>query len=125
MNNELLSILEYIEQERGINRDQLVGALEAAILSASKKSIHPASDITVKMDPKTGDIRAWAKLEVVDGLPTVDQLIIARAQEFGIQNFPAERVHENEKKSGLMVDGLTEALIAAYEKGEMWKGFAD
>ena len=81
MNNELLSILEYIEQERGINRDQLVGALEAAILSASKKSIHPAKDITVKIDPRTGDIRAWAKLEVVDNLPTADQLIIARAQE--------------------------------------------
>ncbi len=81
MNNELLSILEYIEQERGINRDQLVGALEAAILSASKKSLHPANDITVKIDPKTGDIRAWAKLEVVDGLPTVDQLIIDRARE--------------------------------------------
>ena len=88
MNNELLSILEYIEQERGINRDQLVGALEAAILSASKKSIHPANDITVRIDPKTGDIRAWAKLEVVDGLPTVDQLIIARAQE----RFPDAKV---------------------------------
>lgn len=81
MNNELLNILEYIEQERGINRDQLVGALEAAILSASKKSIHPANDITVKIDPRTGDIRAWAKLEVVDQLPNSDQLTIARAQE--------------------------------------------
>ena len=81
MNNELLNILEYIEQERGINRDQLVGALEAAILSASKKSIHPANDITVKIDPRTGDIRAWAKLEVVDQLPNADQLTIARAQE--------------------------------------------
>ena len=81
MNNELLTILGYIEQERGISRDQLVGALEAAILSASKKSIHPANDITVKIDPKTGDIRAWAKLEVVDHLPNADQLIIDRAQE--------------------------------------------
>ena len=81
MNNELLNILEYIEQERGINREQLVGALEAAILSASKKSIHPANDITVKIDPRTGDIRAWAKLEVVDQLPNSDQLTIARAQE--------------------------------------------
>ena len=81
MNNELLNILEYIEQERGINREQLVGALEAAILSASKKSIHPANDITVKIDPRTGDIRAWAKLEVVDQFPNSDQLTIARAQE--------------------------------------------
>lgn len=88
MNSELLTILEYIEQERGINREQLVGALEAAILSASKKSIHPASDLTVKVDPKTGDIRAWAKLEVVDGLPNNDQLILARAQE----RFPEAKV---------------------------------
>ena len=88
MNSELLTILEYIEQERGINREQLVGALEAAILSASKKSIHPASNITVKVDPKTGDIRAWAKLEVVDGIPNNDQLILARAQE----RFPEVKV---------------------------------
>ena len=81
MNSELLTILEYIEQERGINREQLVGALEAAILSASKKSIHPASNITVKVDPKTGDIRAWAKLEVVDTIPNSDQLVLGRAQE--------------------------------------------
>lgn len=88
MNSELLTILEYIEQERGINREQLVSALEAAILSASKKSIHPASDITVKVDPKTGDIRAWAKLEVVDGIPNNDQLILARARE----RFPEVKV---------------------------------
>ena len=88
MNNELLTILEYIEQERGINREQLIGALEAAILSASKKSIHPANDITVKIDPRSGDIRAWAKLEVVDQLPNADQLTIARAQE----RFPDAKV---------------------------------
>ena len=81
MNNELLNILECIEQERGINRNQLIGALETAILSASKKSIHPANDITVRIDPKTGDIRAWAKLQVVEQPMNADQLVFARAQE--------------------------------------------
>ncbi len=81
MNNELLNLLELIEQERGINRSRLIEALEKAILSASKKSIHPANDIAVKIDPKTGDIRAWAKLEVVDHLPTADQLVLAKARE--------------------------------------------
>ena len=100
MNNELLSILGYIEQERGINRNQLITALETAILSASKKSIHPANDITVRIDPKTGDIRAWAKLEVVDSLPTADQLIIARAQE----RFPDVKVGDIVKVAVLEVD---------------------
>ena len=81
MNNELLNILECIEQERGLNRSQLIGALETAILSASKKSIHPANDITVRIDPRTGDIRAWAKLQVVEQPMNADQLVFARAQE--------------------------------------------
>ncbi|QSH41743.1 transcription termination factor NusA [Lentisphaerota bacterium ZTH] len=81
MNNELLTILEYIEQERGIKREVLVKAVESALLSASRKSIHPASSLTVKVDPQTGEIRAWAKLEVVDSIPNNDQLLLARAQE--------------------------------------------
>ena len=32
MNHELLSILGIIEQEHGINRDQVITAVEAAIL---------------------------------------------------------------------------------------------
>jgi len=81
MNNELLTILEYLEQERGISREVLVQAVESALLSASRKSIHPASELKVKVDPQTGDIKAWAHLTVVDSFPNNDQLILARAQE--------------------------------------------
>lgn len=88
MSNELLTILEYIEQERGITRDSLVKALENAILTASRKSIHPASDLVVKIDPPTGRIQAWARLEVVEDNPNNDQLIITRARE----RFPDAKV---------------------------------
>ncbi|MDD5727166.1 MAG: transcription termination factor NusA [Victivallales bacterium] len=81
MNNELLTILEYLEQERGISRDVLVKAVESALLSASRKSIHPASELKVKVDPDTGEIKAWAQLTVVDAFPNNDQLTLARAQE--------------------------------------------
>lgn len=81
MNNELLALMEYIEQERGISRDIIAEALEQAIASASQKSIHPASEIKVEVDRQTGDIKAWAKLEVVDGLPNNDQIVLARARE--------------------------------------------
>lgn len=81
MNNELLATLEYIEQERGISKEQLVEAVEKAILTASRKSIHPASNLVVKLDRKTGDIRAWAKLEVVDTFPNNDQITIEKARE--------------------------------------------
>ena len=81
MGNELLTILQYIEQERGISRETTVRALENAILTASRKSIHPASELKVRIDPPTGKIQAWAILEVVEGIPNCDQLTIERAKE--------------------------------------------
>ncbi len=81
MASELLQILEYIENERGISRELLVKALENALLTASKKSIHPAKDLKVKVDPTSGRIQAWAKLEVVESLPNNDQLALERAKE--------------------------------------------
>ena len=80
MNSELLAMLDYIEQERGISKDQLVAAVESAIASASRKSIHPASKIDVKLDLKTGQVRAWAKLTVVDSFPNNDQITIEKAR---------------------------------------------
>ena len=55
--------------------------MENAILIGSRKSIHPANELKVKIDPATGAIRAWAMLEVVEENPTCDQLVVARARE--------------------------------------------
>lgn len=81
MNNELLATLEYIEQERGISKEQLVEAVEKAIQNASRKSIHPAKELFVKLDRATGELRAWAKLEVVESFPNNDQLLLKDAQK--------------------------------------------
>ncbi len=81
MLNELLTIVESIERERGISRDLLIKALETAILTASRKSIHPASELSIKIDPATCRIQVWAKLEIVDATPNNDQLLLARARE--------------------------------------------
>ena len=79
MNSELLATLEYIEQERGISKEQLVAAVEKAILSASRKAIHPASSLSVKLDRSTGELQAWAKLEVVEAFPNNDQILLPEA----------------------------------------------
>jgi len=90
MNNELLATLDYIEQERGISREVLVEAIEKAILSASKKSIHPASELDVKIDRESGQIKAWAMLGVVESNPTCDQILLSAARE----RFPNAKVGE-------------------------------
>src|SRR5216117_4187106 len=64
MNAEFLAILEYWEREKGINKDVLVKAVEDALLSAAKKAVGPSRELRCAIDPKTGDIRAFAKLVV-------------------------------------------------------------
>ena len=62
MNADLLTILEYWEREKGISRDILLNAVEEALISAAKKAVGPARDLRVQIDPKSGDIRAYATL---------------------------------------------------------------
>ncbi len=66
MTNELLALFEYYENEKGIKRETMVEALETALLSASRKSIGPARDMRIHIDPDNGDIRAFATLVVCD-----------------------------------------------------------
>jgi N utilization substance protein A len=66
MNADFLAVLEFWEKEKGISRDVLVGAVQEALLSAAKKAVGPARELRVAIDPKGGDIRAFAKLMVAD-----------------------------------------------------------
>ncbi|MDF1739414.1 MAG: transcription termination factor NusA [Verrucomicrobiales bacterium] len=66
MTNELLALFEYYEKEKGIKRHTMVEALETALLSASRKSIGPAREMRIHIDPEKGDIRALATLVVKD-----------------------------------------------------------
>jgi len=64
MNADFLAVLEFWEREKGISRDVLVGAVQESLLSAAKKAVGPAREMRVAIDPKNGDIRAFAKLIV-------------------------------------------------------------
>ena len=66
MNADFLAVLEYWEKEKGISRDVLTSAVQEALLSAAKKAVGPARELRVAIEPKTGDIRAYAKLVVSD-----------------------------------------------------------
>ena len=65
MTSELLAVFEYYEKEKGISRHKMIEALSSAILTASKKSIGPARELRIDIDPQKGSIKAIAKLLVV------------------------------------------------------------
>ena len=65
MNGELLSVLEYIEREKGISRDTILEAVESSLLSASRKTLPTAQELSVEIDRETGDIHVFADKMVV------------------------------------------------------------
>src|ERR1700743_3645711 len=66
MNADFLVGLEFWEREKGVSRETLMAAVHEALLSAAKKAVGPARELRVEMDPKNGDIKAFAKLIVAD-----------------------------------------------------------
>ena len=62
MNAEFLAVLEFWEREKGISKAVLLAAVEEALLSAAKKAVGPARELRCAIDPKSGDIKAFAKL---------------------------------------------------------------
>ena len=68
MSHEILSVLEYMEKEKGIDRNSMIDAISVAIASAAQKSINTTNDIRVEINPKTGALKAWNQLEVVDSV---------------------------------------------------------
>ncbi len=81
MNAELLAVLEYWEREKGISRDVLVRAVEEALVSAARRAVGPARDLRCSIDPKTGAIKAFARLIVSDKIISKhDQISVAEAR---------------------------------------------
>src|SRR5512141_1683903 len=64
MNAEFLAVIEFWEREKGIRKEVLIAAVEEALLSAAKKAVGPARELRCVIDPKNGDIKAFAKLVV-------------------------------------------------------------
>lgn len=60
--NELMVILEQLERDKGIDKEVLIRAVEAAVASAAKKiwGMDPNEEIRVEFNPKTGTLKAYA-----------------------------------------------------------------
>ena len=66
MNNELLSIISYLERDRGVNREIIIQAIESAIQQAARKSLEVTNDLRVEVDRKTLAIKAFDTMVVSD-----------------------------------------------------------
>ncbi|SHF07234.1 NusA antitermination factor [Microbulbifer donghaiensis] len=86
MNKEILLVAEAVSNEKGVDREIIFQAIEAALATATKKRYDEDSTVEVIIDRKTGDYDTFRSWEVVDD----DTLA-----ELGTQ-FTLEEAHEKD-----------------------------
>lgn len=135
MNSELLSALEYLQKEKGIKKDILIKAVESALISAVKKTLHEkTAEVTVEMDSASGSFRIFADgKELKDptfgriAAQTAKQVIIQRIREaekdIAFEEFEAKKgeivngsIHRFEKSAVILDLGKTEGILPKKEQ---------
>jgi N utilization substance protein A len=84
MNAELLRALDQLEEEKGISKDVIVEAIEAALLSAYKKNFGTtAQNMRIEMDRISGEMHAYQVRTVVEEVedPTL-QIALSQVREW-------------------------------------------
>ena len=109
MNEELLTVLEHIEREKGISREYLFVAIESALASAAKKILgNKEAEVTAVIDRATGEIKMLSEGKEIKSAEfgriaaqTAKQVIIQKIRE-------AERdiIHDDyQKRVGTIASG--------------------
>ncbi|MGD6816130.1 transcription termination factor NusA [Metabacillus sp. 84] len=66
MSSELLDALTILEREKGISKEIIIEAIEAALISAYKRNFNQAQNVRVDLNRDTGTMRVFARKDVVD-----------------------------------------------------------
>lgn len=119
MNEELLTILDHIEREKGIEKELLFKAIESALASAAKKIIgNKEAEVEAVIDRNTGEISIMSEGKAIKSAEfgriaaqTAKQVIIQKIRE-------AERdivLEDYTKRIGTIVNGS----VHRFEKGDI------
>ncbi len=63
---EFIKAVDLIEKEKGIDREIVFQAMEAALMAAYKKNFDQLQNVKIVIDKKTGDIKVFSYLTVVE-----------------------------------------------------------
>ncbi len=66
MSSELLDALTILEKEKGIGKEIIIEAIEAALISAYKRNFNQAQNVRVDLNRETGTMKVFARKDVVD-----------------------------------------------------------
>ncbi|WP_028782818.1 transcription termination factor NusA [Thalassobacillus devorans] len=96
MSNELFEAIHYLEKEKGIDKDVLIDALEAALISAYKKNFNSATNVRVDLNEQEGSMRVYARKTVVEEVMDPQQEVSTEEAKEINPNYELEDVIEVE-----------------------------
>ncbi len=118
MNGELLSLIDAIVRDKGIDREVLIQAIEAALASAAKKGTVPEKEVAVTLDRQSGRLSVVSDGKAISsgefsriGAQTAKQVIMQKIRE-------AERdviFGEFQGRAGSIVSGT----VHRFERGDI------
>ena len=78
---DFLTVLDYMEKEKGISRKVMTSVIENALVTAAHKTYPLETEIRVTLDAKTGKIQMFAKLKATDrAKPNPEEISIIKAR---------------------------------------------
>ena len=86
MSKEILLVVDVVSNEKGVDRDVIFGAIEAALASATKKRHQDDIEARVEIDRNTGEYQTFRRWEVVEESTDTDE------DEEGGYRFPSRQV---------------------------------
>ncbi|HEY5585572.1 MAG TPA: transcription termination factor NusA [Ruminiclostridium sp.] len=76
MSAELILALEQLEKEKGIQKEVIIEAIEAALISAYKKNFGSAMNVKVNIDRISGDVKVFGLRKVAE-VPDIEAMDIS------------------------------------------------
>lgn len=132
MSSEILSVLEYMEKEKGISREDMIQTISTAIKNAAQRGDHAGEELKVEINPKTGHLSAWSLLRVVDSVGDPEtEIHVSKAQQIkpGIgMGEILEKPLDPEKLGRIAAQTAKQAIlqrIRQFEKERIFDDFKD
>ncbi len=92
MNNELLTVINYMERERGVSRELIIQAIESALEVAARKSLGITGGMRVNIDRKSLAVKAFQSLIVSEDDTGPNLISLRKAREIKADAVAGEEV---------------------------------
>ena len=99
MNKEILLVAEVVSNEKGVDKDVIFQAIEAALETATKKKAGEEVDVKVEINRKTGDYMTARRWLVVDETQLSEEETVAG--EPGVMTMTLQEAKQRDPKAHL------------------------